>query len=467
MTLFERETDRQLLSRAPLAARMRPRNFDEYAGQERVVGPGTLLRSAIESDHLPSIILWGPPGAGKTTLASLIARATRARFEQVSGVASGVAELRRVAGEARERLGMNGQPTILFVDEIHRFNKAQQDVILPYVEDGTVTLIGATTENPSFEVVSPLLSRARVFALEALSDDDVRAIAAAAIADGERGLGGLQPRVDDDAMDALVNLANGDARTALNALELAVTAAQPGADGTRRVTAAMVEDAMQRRSLRHDKAGDMHYDTISAFIKSVRASDPDAAVYWLARMLEAGEDPMFIARRLVILAAEDVGLAAPQALTVAVAAQQAVHFIGLPEGRIPLAEAAVYLATLPKSNRAYMALNAATADVRATRNDPVPLHLRNAVTGLMRGMGYGEGYKYAHDYDGGFTPTQNLPDALAGKRYYEPSDRGYEDAVRKRMAQWWGGGGGKAAGADGGRAKAADGGKNEGEGPGR
>ena len=353
-------------------------------------------------------------------------------------MASGVADLRRIAGEARERLGMSGQSTILFVDEIHRFNKAQQDVILPYVEDGTLVLVGATTENPSFEVVSPLLSRARVFALESLSDVQVRSIVEAAAGDVERGLGSMNPALGKEALDALVNLSNGDARTALNALELAVAATSPDSDGMRRTSVAMVEDAMQRRSLRHDKQGDLHYDTISAFIKSVRASDPDAAIYWLARMLEAGEDPLFIARRLVILAAEDIGMAAPQALTVAVAAQQAVHFIGLPEGRIPLAEATVYLATCPKSNASYMALNRATEDVQNTRNEPVPLHLRNAVTGLMRDMGYGEGYKYAHDYEGNFTPMQNLPDSLKDRRYYQPGAQGYERTVRERMERWWG-----------------------------
>ena len=438
MTLFEHRTRQELGSRAPLAARMRPRTFEEYVGQEQIIGPGTALRNSIEADTLPSIILWGPPGTGKTTLASLIANVTNSHFERVSGVASGVADLRRVAAEARERLGMSGQSTILFVDEIHRFNKAQQDVILPYVEDGTLVLIGATTENPSFEVVSPLLSRARVFALESLSDAHVRLIVESAAADVERGLGTLNPVFDEDALDTLVNLSNGDARTALNALELAVTATSPNTDGKRHILVAMVEDAMQRRSLRHDKQGDLHYDTISAFIKSVRASDPDAAIYWLARMLEAGEDPLFIARRLVILASEDIGMAAPQALTVAVAAQQAVHFIGLPEGRIPLAEATVYLATAPKSNASYMALNRAMEDVQKTRNEPVPLHLRNAVTGLMRDMGYGEGYKYAHDYKGNFTPMQNLPDSLKDRRYYQPGTEGYERTVRERMEHWWG-----------------------------
>ena len=436
MTLFEHRGNQELQSKAPLAARMRPRAFAEYIGQDHIIGAGSALRKSIDADRLPSIILWGPPGTGKTTLASLIANVTRSHFEQISGVASGVADLRRIASEARQRLGMTGQSTILFVDEIHRFNKAQQDVALPYVEDGTLVLIGATTENPSFEVVSPLLSRARVFALQPLTDEQVKAIALAALADAERGLAPLRPRLEDRALAALVNMANGDARAALNALELAAHAATPNANGERPITLALIEDAMQRRALRYDKSGDLHYDTISAFIKSVRSSDPDAAIYWLARMLEAGEDPLFIARRIVILASEDIGMADPQALTVAVAAQQAVHFIGLPEGRIPLAHAAVYLATAPKSNTAYMALNNAAEDVRRTRNDPVPLHLRNAVTGLMREMGYGKGYKYAHDYEGAYTPTQNLPDALAGRRYYTPGGNGYEARIRDRLSRW-------------------------------
>lgn len=438
MSLFDHQSKRELLSKAPLAARIRPRTFDEYVGQQHIVGPNTVLRKSIEADQLPSVILWGPPGTGKTTLANLIANVTKSQFEQVSGVASGVADLRRVAGEARERLGMNGQRTVLFVDEIHRFNKAQQDVILPYVEDGTLVLIGATTENPSFEVVSPLLSRARVFALKSLTDEQVEQIIRAAMTDTERGLGSLKPEMDDDAMKILVTLANGDARISLNTLELATSATSPNKDGVRRITSEVIEDAMQQRALQYDKSGDHHYDTISAFIKSVRGSDPDAAIYYLARMLEAGEDPMFIARRLVILASEDIGMAAPQALTVAVAAQQALHFIGLPEGRIPLAEATVYLATCPKSNASYMALNRAMEDVQKTRNDPVPMHLRNAPTGLMKDMGYGKDYKYAHDHEGNFVPMQNLPESLKGRRYYTPSDQGYETTVAERMKRWWG-----------------------------
>ena len=417
---------------------MRPRSFDEFVGQEHVVGPGRALRKSIEADQIPSIVLWGPPGSGKTTLAYLIASVTQSHFSPVSAVGSGVADLRRITTEARDRLGMHGRRTILFIDEIHRFNKAQQDVVLPQVEDGTLVLIGATTENPSFEVISPLLSRSRVFALKPLIEEQVEEIVSRALTDRERGIAGLSPQVDDDAMKALVTLADGDARVALNALELAANATDPDDTGSRRVTVATVEDAMQQRSLLYDRAGDQHYDTISAFIKSMRGSDPDAAIYWLARMIEAGEDPMFIARRLVILAAEEVGMADPQALSVAVAAQQAVHFVGMPEGRIPLAEATVYLATAPKSNSASAAIDQALEDVRRTKNEPVPLHLRNAVTGLMKEMGYGGGYRYSHDYEDHFSPMQNLPDSLKGRRYYRPSDQGHEPEVAERLRKWWG-----------------------------
>ena len=423
---------------APLAARMRPRTFDEFVGQEHVVGPGRALRKSIEADQIPSMILWGPPGSGKTTLAYLIATVTRSHFSAISAVGSGVADLRRIIGEARDRLGMHGQRTILFIDEIHRFNKSQQDVVLPHVESGTVVLVGATTENPSFEVNSPLLSRSRVFTLEPLTDDQVTAIVRSAMTDTERGLGGLSPRMDDETMAGLVAMSNGDARTALNALELAVVATDADEQGARHITAAAVEDAMQRRSMLYDRAGDQHFDTISAFIKSMRGSDPDAAIYYLARMIEAGEDPLFIARRLVILAAEDVGMADPNALSVAVAAQQAVHFVGMPEGRIPLAEATVYLATAPKSNSAYAAIDAALDEVRKGKNEPVPKHLRNAVTGLMRQEGYGKGYRYAHDHEDHFAPMQNLPERLKGRRFYSPGDQGYEREAAERLRRWWG-----------------------------
>ena len=436
--MFDRQSRLDAERNAPLAERMRPRTFDEFVGQEQVVGRDRVLFRAIAAGRLPSFILWGPPGTGKTTLARLVASATQAAFEPVSAVTSGVADLRRIVAEARDRRGMHGQATILFVDEIHRFNKAQQDVILPHVEDGTVTLIGATTENPSFEVIAPLLSRSRVFALQSLTPEDVEAIINCAAEDPERGLGDMSVSVAADAMAHLVNVANGDARVALNALETAAYATAPGAGGCRLIDLDTIGDALQRRSPMYDKAGDSHYDTISAFIKSVRGSSPDGALYWLARMIESGEDPLFIARRLVILAAEDIGLADPQALTVAVAAQQAVHFIGMPEGRIPLAEATVYLATAPKSNTAYAALNEAMADVRCLPNDPVPLHLRNAVTGLTRQMGYGKDYKYSHDYEGHFSPQEYLPPELQGRRYYHPGTEGAEKEIAERLRRWWG-----------------------------
>jgi putative ATPase len=399
----------------PLAARMRPRTLDEFVGQESLVGPGRALRTAIERDAAPSMVLWGPPGSGKTTLAQIVAATTGAQFEGMSAVSAGVADLRRVVREAAARRRV-GKRTVLFIDEIHRFNKAQQDAVLPYVEDGTVTFIGATTENPSFEVNSALLSRARVFVLQPLSDDDVGVLVDRALADGERGLGAQNVRLDDDARRVLVSLANGDARAALNALEFAAaTAAARGEPG--RVDVALVREAMQRRGSQYDKTGEMHYDVISAFIKSVRASDPDAALYWLARMIDGGEDPLFIARRLVILASEDVGLADSNGLSVAIAAQQAVHFVGMPEGFFPLAHATLYLATAPKSNEVGRAFSAAMDDVLQTRNDPVPMHLRNAPTPLMRQLGYGQGYHYAHD---DYTVTQlNVPPALSGRRYYQ------------------------------------------------
>ena len=416
---------------APLAFRMRPRTLDEFVGHEAAVGPGTVLRQALESDQLPSLILWGPPGSGKTTLARIVAAMTSSTFESVSAVNAGVADLRKVVERARERQRM-GRRTLLFIDEIHRFNKAQQDAVLPHVENGLVRLLGATTENPSFEVNAALLSRARVVRLEALGDDDLRVLVRRALDDSERGLGTLNVALDDDAESRLVSLSGGDARVALDALELAAVAA-PVTDGRRTVTVEAVDGAMQHPSLLYDRAGDQHYWLASALIKSVRGSDPDAAVYWLARMLEAGEDPMFVARRLVLSAAEDVGLADPHALPLAVAAQQAVHSIGMPEGFLPLAEATIYLAVAPKSNSAMRAYIGAREDVRATLHQPVPLHLRNAVTGLGRGMGFGDGYRYAHDFEGGIAPQQHLPDSLAGRQYYEPTDRGVEARLAERL----------------------------------
>ncbi len=437
-SLFEHNRRQRAGQDAPLAERMRPTTFDEFVGQEHVVGAERVLRKALEADRLPSFILWGPPGTGKTTLARLVAQASNSLFAPVSAVTSGVADLRRIVGEARDNQAMHQQKTILFVDEIHRFNKAQQDVILPHVEDGTVTFIGATTENPSFEANAPLLSRCRVFTLESLSADQVESIVIRALSQQDSGLGKLSAEVDPDAMEQLVNIANGDARVALNALETAVFATKPDDQGRRLIDLETISDALQRHSPMYDKAGEGHYDTISAFIKSVRGSSPDGALYWLARMIEAGEDPMFLARRLVILAAEDIGLAQPEALAMAVAAQQAVHFLGMPEGRIPLAEATVYLATAPKSNSAYMALEKALDDVRKRSNDPVPLHLRNAVTGLMRDSGYGKDSRYSHDYEGHFVEQEFLPASLKDRRYYQPTEEGAEKEIQERLEKWWG-----------------------------
>ena len=435
-SLFEHQRQQQMAKNAPLADRMRPRTFDEFVGQEHVVGIDRVLRRAIQADRLPSFILWGPPGSGKTTLARLIAGVTQASFQSVSAVTSGVADLRRIVSEARDRSGMHQEKTILFVDEIHRFNKSQQDVILPHVEDGTVTFIGATTENPSFEVNAPLLSRCRVFALQNLTPEEAEKIIRSALADDQRGLGELGLELEQPALEHLIDIANGDARVALNALETAAFATGV-VEGATTIDLATISDALQRRSPLYDKAGEGHYDTISAFIKSVRGSSPDGALYWLARMIESGEDPLFIARRLVILAAEDIGLAQPEALAIAVAAQQAVHFLGMPEARIPLAEATVYLATAPKSNSAYMALEQALADVRQRAGEPVPLHLRNAVTGLMRNVGYGKDYQYAHDHPGHFVEQDFLPPSLKDRRYYQPTEEGSEKEIVERLKEWW------------------------------
>lgn len=439
MDMFEHQSEERMGQEAPLATRMRPVTFDDFVGQEHLVGRGHVLRKAIETGKMPSIILWGPPGSGKTTLAYIIANNTDSHFSPVSAVNAGVNDLRRIIEEAKERRKVVQQKTILFIDEIHRFNKTQQDAVLPFVEDGTITLIGATTENPSFEVTSPLLSRCQVLTLNPIAEDELRIIILRALKDMLNGLGALKVVLDSDALSHLIAMSNNDARVALNALEMAALATPPESDGKRYISLSTIEDAIQHPAVRYDKEGEQHFDIISALHKSMRGSDPDASLYWLARMLEGGEDALYIARRLVRFASEDVGMADPQALVVAMAAQQAVHFIGMPEGNLALAEAAVYLATAPKSNSLYQAYTRIEEEIKRGSGESVPLRLRNPVTPLMKDSGYGEDYKYAHDYPGHFAPQQHLPDSLQGKHFYIPSDQGYEKEVVARLKAWWGG----------------------------
>ncbi len=435
MNLFDHHREELTRTQAPLATRMRPRTLDELYGQDAILGPGKLLRRAIEADQLHSLIFYGPPGTGKTTIARIIADTTKAYFEQLNAVAAGVADIRRVVREARERLGQYERRTVVFIDEIHRFNKSQQDALLPYVEDGTIILIGATTQSPTYELNPALISRSRLFRLEPLGNEHIRAILRNALRDKERGLGRLPLETEEAALDHLVDVANGDARTALNALELAALTTAPDPGGIIRITLPVAEESIQRRVLQYDKSGDNHYDTISAFIKSLRGSEPDAALYWLARMLDAGEDPRFIARRLFVHAAEDVGLADPQALLIAAAAAQAVEFIGLPEARIPLAEAVIYIAAAPKSNAVVAAIDAASKDVVAKKAGSVPPHLRDASYPGAERLGHGVGYKYPHDFPGAFVPQQYLPDGLGPVTYYRPTDRGREKEIRERLAK--------------------------------
>jgi putative ATPase len=439
MSLFPQIPEEPAAAKAaPLADRMRPQSLDEFVGQEHLLAPGKPLRVQIERDEISSMILWGPPGCGKTTLARIIARMTRSEFLPFSAVLSGIAEIRKVMKEA-EQARRYGRRTILFVDEVHRFNKAQQDAFLPYVETGNIVFIGATTENPSFEVIGPLLSRTKVYVLRALTPEQIAGLLRRALSDPARGFG--DPRewgpieIAPELLERIAVFSNGDARGGYNTLEAAVLGTPPDAQGGRILTAQILEDVMQHKVLLYDKAGEEHYNLISALHKSVRNSDPDAALYWLARMLESGEDPLYIARRLVRTASEDIGLADPEALPIAVAAMQAAEFVGPPEGNLALAEAAVYLALAPKSNALYKGYGEAQQDLEKTIAEPVPLHLRNPVMPLMRGLGYGKGYQYAHDYEEKTTRMPCLPETLRGRHYYAPTDEGFEERLRKRLEE--------------------------------
>ena len=438
MNLFDQKaTQVTSKSSGPLADRMRPRTFEEFAGQEPLAGATSPLRAALKSKRVPSMIFWGPPGCGKTTLARLIAEETGLDFVQFSAVTSGVKEIREVIERAAYSRKQGGRGTILFVDEIHRFNKSQQDAFLHHVEDGTIVLVGATTENPSFEVNSALLSRSRVYRLDRLTEEDLWAILRRALADTDRGLGGQNVDAPPRVLETIAALADGDARVSLNLLDLAVTTTVPGPDGVRHLTEDGVRASAQKKALLYDKSGEEHFNIISAFHKSLRGSDPQASLYWLGRMIEAGEDPLYVARRMVRFACEDVGLADPAALRVALAARDAVEFIGLPEGNLALAQAAVYLATAPKSNALYVAYGRVVEDLQKTRNEPVPMNLRNAPTGLMKDEGYGKGYQYAHDLPGHFAPDMTyLPPNLLDRKYFEPGPQGFEKEIGTRMAGW-------------------------------
>ena len=434
MDLFDqKDTDIDL---SPLADKMRPRALDEFVGQLHLLGPGSLLRRAIEEDRLFSMIFWGPPGSGKTTLARLIAHETKSHFVSFSAVLSGVKEIRAVVDEAQSQWRYHRKKTLLFVDEIHRFNKAQQDAFLPHVEKGLITLIGATTENPSFEVISPLLSRTRVMLLKPYSNSELAVIINRAMHDKDKGLGNLALEIEPDAIEHIIWSADGDARMALNNLEAAASLLRNEQTGARKITRAVMEKALQKKALQYDKGGEEHYNLISAFHKSLRGSDPDAALYWLGRMLAAGEDPLYIARRMVRFASEDVGNADPAALEITVSAMQAFHFIGLPEGELALAQAAVYLATAPKSNSLYVAYGIVKARISDTGTLAVPLHIRNAPTRLMKDIGYGKGYQYAHEFEDAYVPQDYLPDELMGEVYYRPTARGHEKVIKDRIETW-------------------------------
>lgn len=436
MDLFGEQNPQEKRSLVPLADRMRPKNLDEFVGQEHLLASGKVLRRAIETKQIQSMIFWGPPGTGKTTLAFILAQAIDAQFIAFSAVTSGIKEIKEVIAGAENQLRFYHKKTILFIDEIHRFNKAQQDAFLPHVEKGTIILIGATTENPSFEVISALLSRCRVYVLNPLTEEQLELILTRAIADKDRGLGTFQLNIAPDVLKYIATFSNGDARTALNIIELAMMTAEPDKQGVRNITVDLTKEAMQKKTLLYDKMGEEHYNIISALHKSMRGSDVNASLYWLARMLEAGEDPVYIARRVVRFASEDIGNADPQALSIAIAAKEAVDFIGMPEGNNALAQAVIYMATAPKSNAVYTAYAAAQRDVRETEAEPVPLHIRNAPTGLMANLGYGKGYQYDHNASEHYAGQEFFPDKLKGRVYYHPSDFGFEKEIKKRIEYW-------------------------------
>lgn len=436
MDLFEKEKKKQGLGETPLADRMRPESLEEFVGQRHVLGEGSVLRRAIEEDKIQSLILWGPPGTGKTTLAQIIAKATGAHFVSFSAVLSGIKEIKEVMAEAARMKQLYNRKTILFVDEVHRFNKAQQDAFLPHVEKGNIILIGATTENPSFEVISALLSRAKVYTLNPLSEEELKAILNRALKDKKRGLGNLNVQLEKDATDFIAQMANGDARIALSTLEFAALTTTGDKDNQRKVTLKIAQETMQKKALVYDKGGEEHYNIISAFHKSLRGSDPHAALYWLGRMLAGGEDPLYVARRMVRFASEDIGNADPAALQVTLAAKEAYHFLGTPEGELALAQAAIYLATAPKSNSVYKAFNQIQDEIQKTQALPVPLHIRNAPTRLMKDLGYGRDYKYPHDHPDHFVDETYLPENLKNRKYYRPTDFGFEKEIKKRL-DWW------------------------------
>ena len=433
MDLFEYSANKSLEKMSPLADRIRPKTLEEYVGQEHIIGKGKLLYRAISADKISSIILYGPPGTGKTTLAKIIANTTKMIFTQLNAVTSGIKDIREVTAEAKNQLGMYNKRTILFIDEIHRFNKSQQDALLPFVENGTIILIGATTENPYFEVNKALISRSMIFKLESLNDKDIKKILLNSLKDTDRGLGNFNVSIDEDALDHLVDISNGDARIGLNGLELAVLTTDPNSDGKINLNMDIIEECVQQRAIKYEKNGDEHFDTVSAFIKSMRGSDPDATLYWLAKMIYAGEDPKFIARRIIISASEDVGNADPNALNIAISAFEAVNFIGMPEGKFALAQAAIYMASAPKSNASYEAINKALDDIKNIKTGNVPAHLKDSHYSGSSEFGHGKGYLYPHNYEEGYVKQQYLPDNMVGAKYYKPTENGHEKSIKQRL----------------------------------